>query len=164
MPEPAVISAAVERLVDEAVVRKVIACAGGQAGPVYGKNGKPALRKQIDGFNHAARHAPWVVLVDLNSDEDCAPPLRQSWLPDPARLLCFRIAVRQVEAWLMADAETLAQYLRVARSAIPRDPETLANAKTEMVNRAWRSRRKDIRTDVNHPRLKPEACREAGLG
>jgi hypothetical protein len=148
MPEPVVISAAVEGLVDEAVVRKVIACAGGQAGSVYGTKGKPALRKGINGFNHAARHARWVVLVDLNSDKACAPALRQCWLPAPAPLLCFRIAVRQVEAWLMADGDTLAQYLRVARSAIPRDPETLVNAKTEMVNLARCSKRRDIRTDM----------------
>jgi hypothetical protein len=148
MPEPVKISAAVEGPVDEAVVRKLIACAGGRVGTVYGKNGKDALRKKINAYNNAAMRAPWVVLVDLNNDADCAPPFRASWLPQPAPLLCFRVAVRQVEAWLLADADTLAKYLRVPRSAIPRDPETLANAKTEMVNLARRSKRRDIRTDM----------------
>jgi hypothetical protein len=134
--------------VDEAVARKLIACAGGQVGTVYGKNGKDDLQKRINAFNNAARHLPWVILVDLNSDADCAPLLRQRWLPNPAPRMCFRVAVRQVEAWLMADAETLAQYLHVAQSAIPRDPETLPNAKTEMVNLARRSRRREIRADM----------------
>jgi hypothetical protein len=148
MPEPAVISAAVEGDADEAVVRKLIACAGGKVETVYGKNGKPALRKKINGYNNAAKRAPWVVLVDLDNDADCAPLLRQRWLPQPAPLMCFRVAVRAAEAWLMADAQTLAQYLGVPQNAIPLDPEKRPDVKTEMVNLARRSKRKDIRTDM----------------
>ncbi|MBX3024647.1 hypothetical protein KF840_07030 [bacterium] len=146
--QPVVISAAVEGIVDEAVVRRLIASVGGQAGPVYGKNGKSALRTQLNGFNNAARHAPWMVLVDLNGEQDCAPLLRASWLPSPARLLCFRVAVRQVEAWLIADGEALSEYAGVARSQIPKDPERLRNAKVAMVDVARRSRRAAIRRDM----------------
>ncbi|MFQ5504587.1 MAG: hypothetical protein ACE5F1_07315 [Planctomycetota bacterium] len=148
MAQPVVISAAVEGLVDEAAVRRLIASAGGYPGPVYGKNGKSALKTRINGFNNAARHAPWMILVDLNREEDCAPPLRQSWLPHPAPMLCFRIAVRQVEAWLMADAEALSNYLGVAGKVIPGNPESLPNAKVAMVNVARRSRRAAIRQDM----------------
>jgi len=148
MPNPVTISAAVEGLVDEAVVRRLIACAGGHPGPVYGKNGKPALRQKINGYNNAARHTPWVVLVDLNSDADCAPPLRHDWLPTPAPRLCFRVAIRQVEAWLMADAETLAAYLGVAKRIIPKDPESLPDGKTAMVNLSRQSRKRAIQQDM----------------
>ncbi|MCL6508155.1 MAG: hypothetical protein K6T59_14155, partial [Bryobacteraceae bacterium] len=86
------ISAAVEGIVDEAVVRRLIAFTGGHPGPVYGKNGKGALRQKINGYNNAARHVPWVVMVDLNSEADCAPRLFQDWLPTPAPQLCFRVA------------------------------------------------------------------------
>lgn len=145
---PVVISAAVEGIVDEAVVRKLITSLGGQPGPVYGKNGKSALRTRINGFNNAARHAPWMVLVDLDGEQDCAPPLRESWLPAPAPLLCFRVAVRQVEAWLIADEEALSSYAGVARSRIPADPEGLPNAKVAMVDVARQSRRAAIRRDM----------------
>ncbi len=148
MPTPVVISAAVEGPLDEVVVRRLIACAGGQHGAVYGKNGKDRLRRQIQGYNNAARRTPWLVLVDLDNDAECAPPLRQSWLADPAPFLCFRVAVRQIEAWLLADHEALASYLGVARAKIPPDPESLPNAKDAMVNLASKSRRKDIRTDM----------------
>jgi hypothetical protein len=142
------VSAAVEGIVDEAVVRRLIAGAGGHPGPVYGKNGKPPLRQKIRGYNKAAMHTPWVVLVDLDRDADCAPSLRQNWLPTPAPQLCFRVAVRQVEAWLMADADKLAAYLSVARRRIPEDPEAIPNAKVEMVNLARASRRRDIQHDM----------------
>ena len=111
-----VIAAAVEGIVDEAVVRKLIAHAGATPGDVYGRQGKSFLRQRIAGYNNAAQRMPWIVLVDLDLDNDCAPPLRDAWLPQPAPYLCFRVAVRKVEAWLLADAERLASFLRVARS------------------------------------------------
>jgi hypothetical protein len=148
MANRVIISAAVEGVVDEAVVRRLIVYTGGEAGTVYGRNGKTDLRRKINGYNNAANHAPWVVLVDLNSDAECAPVLREDWLPMPAPRLCFRVAVRQVEAWLMADAERLAAYLGVARGLIPARPEMLVNAKAEMVELARRSRRRAIREDM----------------
>ena len=148
MPNPVIISAAVEGMVDEAVVCRLIACVGGHPGPVYGKNGKPPLRQKITGYNNAGRHAPWIVLVDLNSDAQCAPMLRQNWLPTPAQRLCFRVAVRQVEAWLMADAGAMAAFLGVAKRQIPADPEAIPNAKAAMVNLARASRRREIRADM----------------
>lgn len=120
-----VIRAAVEGIVDEAVVRKLVESAGRVLGVVYGKQGKSLLRQRITGYNNAAQHTPWLVLVDPDHDENCAPPLRSAWLPQPAPHLCFRIAVREVEAWLLADIGRLAQFLSVARSKLPADPERL---------------------------------------
>lgn len=147
MPRP-LIAAAVEGVTDEAVVERLIDHVGGQVGTVYGKNGKDRLRKKISGYNNAARHAPWIVLVDLDHEKDCAVRLREAWLPEPAPLLCFRTAVRAVEAWLMADAETLADYLGVSRNRICNAPEGLEHPKDVMVGLARRSRRRDIREDM----------------
>ncbi len=158
MPLP-VVAAAVEGDVDEAVVEVLIELAGGQAGTVYGKEGKPHLRRQIAGYNNAARFSLWMVLVDLDHEETCAPTLRERWLPDPVPNLCFRVAVREVEAWLLADAETLSTYLSVAKSRIPADPERLQNPKQTVVNLARRSRRRDIREGLV-PR--PEGGRDVG--
>jgi hypothetical protein len=148
MPEGAIISAAVEGVVDEAVVRKLIIHVGGIPGPVYGKHGKNFLKQKISAYNNAARHGPWAVLIDLDRDYDCAPPLRSSWLPEPATHLCFRIAVREVEAWLMADAEAIAAFLSVGPGKITKAPENLGDPKAEMVNLARRSRRRAIREDM----------------
>ena len=48
----------------------------------------------------------------------------------------------------MADAETLAGYLEIARNKVPVDTESLDFPKTTLVNLARRSRRKRIREDV----------------
>lgn len=75
------ISGAVEGIVDEAVLRRLVQHVGAQAGPVHGKNGKTHLRQRLNGYNQAARFSPWVVLVDLDHDADCAPPFQVTWLP-----------------------------------------------------------------------------------
>ena len=143
-----VINAAVEGIVDEAVVKRMIDFVGGTPGRVFGKEGKPLLQKKIEGYNNAARRSPWVVLVDLDHDEECAPLLRNEWLPQPASKMCFRIAVREVEAWLLADRKGIASFLGVSQSAVPRDPEAVADPKKTMVDLARRSRRRTISEDM----------------
>ncbi len=145
---PVVISGAVEGLVDEAVLQRLVEHVRATPGFVYGKNGKPLLRQRINGYNQAARLSPWIVLVDLNHDADCAPPLRASWLPNPAPGMCFRVAVREVEAWLFADRERLARFLGVSFSRIPQKPEVVDDPKRTMVEFAKHSRRREIREDM----------------
>jgi hypothetical protein len=102
----------------------------------------------LPSFNYAARHRPWAVVIDLNTRHACAPALLGSVLPAPAALMCVRVAVRQVEAWLMADRERLARFLRVSIALVSQDPDELRNAKQAMVNLARRSRVGAIRADM----------------
>jgi len=150
MPDfsPVVISGAVEGLLDEAVVERLIEYVGGSLGPVYGRKGKGHLLQRLDGYNQAARFAPWIVLVDLNTDCSCAPPYQQLLLPLPAPHMCFRIAVRTVEAWLLADRERLARFLGIARDIVPSNPEAVRDPKLTVVALAKRSRRRQIVQDV----------------
>lgn len=120
-----VIMAAVEGLVDEAVIRRLAEYVGVQVGQVYGKNGKDHLRQRIGAYNNAARISPWIVLVDLNRDAECAPPLREAWLHQPATNMCFRVAVREVESWLLADRGRLARFLGVPISRVATTPEAI---------------------------------------
>jgi hypothetical protein len=86
-----VVQAAVEGITDEAVVRRLAA--------------------------HVGAHVGAVVVADLDRDHDCAPRLVGEWLGEPSALMCFRVAVRAVEAWLLADDEAIAGFLGVARTA-----------------------------------------------
>ena len=143
-----VISAAVEGLVDEAVVKSLITEVGAQPGQVYGKRGKPNLRASINGYNNAAKFRPWVVLVDLDHESACAPELCLNRLSAKAAKLCFRVAVRAVESWLLADREAIAQFLSVSPSRVPADPESESYPKQVMVDLATRSKRRSIREDM----------------
>jgi len=145
---PIVISAAVEGILDEAVLRRLMEDLGVVPGPVYGKNGKPFLLEKLNAYNRAAQYSPWIIIVDLDHDADCAPPFLRSCLPDPAPNMNFRIAVREIEAWLLADRERLAKFPSVGISRIPHDPEALNSPKSTMIDLARRSRRRDIRENM----------------
>jgi len=142
------ITAAVEGEVDAAVVERLADHSGVSVSEIYGKNGKAALKQRLSNYNNAAQFAPWLVLVDLDNDFSCAPDLVVSWLPNPARQMRFRVAVRQVEAWLLADRERIAGFLGVRKSQVPSSPEDLTDAKRALIDLARRSRRRDIRVDM----------------
>jgi len=148
VPVPVTISAAVEGDTDEAVVRILIRHVGAEPGTFYGKKGKPHLKNHISGYNNAAHRTPWFVLVDLDRDAECAPPLVEEWIPIPAPFLCFRVAVRTIEAWLLADAESVAAFFGIARRKVPIRPENVGDPKSTMVNLARISRSRDIRLDM----------------
>jgi len=148
MSEAVVISAAVEGIVDEVVLRRLLRDMNASLGSTYGKNGKSQLKRSIKGYNSAAHFSPWFVLVDLDQDFDCAPFLRETWLSSPGTYMCFRVAVREVEAWLLADSGRIARFLGVARTKIPKNPEQLDRPKEMMVNLARQSRRRAIYDDM----------------
>jgi hypothetical protein len=114
----------------------------------YGKNGKDHLRKNIDRFNRAAVHKPFIVLTDLDN-EDCPPGLIGRWLPQGQHNnLVLRIAIREVESWLLADAERIASFLGVRADRIPPWPDMTPDPKARLVDLARQSRRREIREDV----------------
>lgn len=145
---PPIIHGAVEGLVDEAVLRRLIQEGGGTIGPIHGRNGKAHLLKQLPGYNRAAQFTPWVVLMDLDQNAECAPPFCSTCLSMPSARMRLRIIVREVEAWLLADREELARFLGISAAKVPRDPETITDPKSAMVGLARHSRRRDVREDM----------------
>ena len=140
--------AGVEGSADEVVLRKVLESLGASLGAVYGRSGKGKLLNQLYNYNQAAHFHPWIVLIDLDRDAACAPSARAMWLATPAPKMCFRIVVREVESWLMADRGTMAAFLGVAESRIPIRPELLDNPKETLVHLARGSRRRIIQQDM----------------
>lgn len=117
-------------------------------GPSHGGKGKHWIRNRIRGFNNAARFQPWLVIIDLNDEAACPPLMLANWVPAPASHLCFRVAVREIEAWLLADTHALATFLSVRRGAFPANPEAENDPKVRMVTLAQQSRRRAIREDM----------------
>src|SRR5687768_12681237 len=121
MPLP--VSIAVEGQSDVAVVERVLAFVGCSIDAIYGRVGKAQIDSSLHGYNNAARFAPWLVLRDLDSDAACPSALARQLLPAPATWMRFRIAVREVESWLLADPDELSEYMRVSRNLIPNNPD-----------------------------------------
>jgi len=73
--------------------------------------------------------------------------------------MCLRVAVREVESWLLADREQIARFLSVRLSQIPREPDELEDPKRVLISIAGGSRKREIRQDLV-PR--PESGRAVG--
>lgn len=158
------VSCAVEGNLDEAVARKLLQAVGAKPGFVYGKNGKQGLLKRLAGYNNAANstRCPWLVIVDLDNDADCAPSFLKQCKLNLSSCMCFRIAVRAVEAWLLADRQSIATFLRVPASQItPRPERDLLDPKAEMVKLASQSSDARLRAAIV-PR--PGSGRSIGSG
>jgi len=148
MATPTVLTAAVEGTTDEALLKRLCAFTGATLGQVYGGQGKAYVLARINGYNHSAQFRHWVVLLDLNGDGSCAPEVIPRWLPTPSRLMRLRVAVRELEAWLLADPDRISRYLSVRRHEVPADPDALPDPKRTVVDLASRSRRRAIRQDM----------------
>jgi hypothetical protein len=144
-----VISALVEGDVDAAVAVRIIEETGHEPGLVYGRRGFGYIRDKIGAYNRSARQIAYLALVDLMDTRlACAPAVRAQWLPHANPGMIFRIVVREIESWLLADREGIASFLSVPLARVPLHPETLPDPKQAMVNTARRSRRPAIRRSM----------------
>ena len=148
MTDSQIVNIGVEGDLDEVVLKQMLKYARIEVAHVYGKRGKDDLRENIKRYNQAAQHGKWVILVDLNHDAECPPPFISSWLPARSPGLQLRIAVRAVEAWLLADRNEMARFLGVPGHRIPTYPEAEENPKATLIKIARRSKRKVIREDI----------------
>jgi hypothetical protein len=142
------INLAVEGALDEEVLRRILAGHGYTIGAAYGRRGSGYLRKTIHGFNSAAKGTPFAVLTDLDT-EVCPAVLIRTWLPRPKHPnLIFRVAVREVEAWLLAHRKAMARFLGVHEDLVPHDVDDLPDPKKTLIELARRSRNRDLRTAI----------------
>lgn len=136
---------AVEGDSDEGAVRSILREFGLSVRLTQGKSGKDGLLKKLPAYNKSAKHIPWFVLVDMDSADSCVVEKVNAWLRDPSDLMVFRVAVAELEAWLLADREAIADFLGVSKAKIPRNPDQISDPKQVIVNLARTSRRRDIR-------------------
>ena len=140
------ITAVVEGALDEAVIRRLISDAGGAVARIIIAGGRANLLGRISGYANAARFEPWIILCDLDQDE-CAPSLLNQYASAHPSTLCFRIAVRSVESWLLADP-ALARILDISDSLLPKQPDAESHPKQTLIQLARRSRTRTIREQV----------------
>jgi hypothetical protein len=103
----------------------------------YGK-----IKKRITAYNQAAKYGFFFVLTDLDKYE-CAPALISEWLLlDHNTQLLFRVAVHEIESWLLADRENFAEFFAVNKSLIPAEPDKELDPKKIVISLASKSRKR----------------------
>lgn len=141
---------AVEDALSEHVLRVLLAQhdAAFEVGSVFGKSGFGYLRKNLQAFNQAARKIPFIVLTDLDAT-DCPLALIEEWgLEDPHPHLLFRIAVREVESWVLADRVGFAGFFGLPESRLPLNPDSLQDPKHTVLKLAASCRTRELREAI----------------
>ncbi len=113
-----------------------------------GKNGFGYIKKRISNFNQAARMTPFLVLTDLDQST-CPVHLIQEWLPVPQHPnLIFRIAVREVESWVMADRSAFGNFFGISCEKIPQQLDDLQDPKQFLINLVRKSKKSEIKRAI----------------
>lgn len=114
----------------------------------YSGHGFGYLKSNIKGFNQASKVLPHFMLTDLDNFE-CPLELIHEWIDFPLHPdFVFRIAVREVEAWLLADIEGLARFFKISEANFPHQPENENDPKQKLIQVAKRSRIRSIKEDI----------------
>lgn len=117
-------------------------------GNCFNERGKDRMKKNISAFNNAAKEMPYLVLTDLDN-ADCPLVILSEWLTQPKHPnLLFRIAVKEVEAWLLAHREAFAKFLGISVDLIPGDADRIPDPKLLLINLARRSRKRKLREAI----------------
>ena len=138
---------AVEDSLSEWVVRRALASrpSAYEIRTVHSRGGFGVLKRQISAYNLAARRTPFLVLTDLDQ-HPCPPELISNWLSHPKDpQLLLRVAVREVEAWLLADTDGLTAFLGLRKAISIPHPEMLPDPKLHLLRLAEARPRRDLR-------------------
>jgi hypothetical protein len=125
-----------------------------------GKKGNGQLKAKIRSYCDIARRIPFLLITDLDATA-CAPALISSWLGTitPPENFLFRVAVREVEGWLLADHISM-RLLLGNRVNVPRDPDSIRDPKECLLHLA-RSAPRAVKSDLV---AEPGAIASQGLG
>lgn len=130
------------------------------ATPLLRKGGFGYLKSRMDNWRKLAQQQPVFLLTDLDNVE-CPSLLKEEWI-GPKSLpenLVMRIAVREIESWILADHNALRRLIG-KKGKLPPEPDKLLDAKEHLLGLA-RLADRSVRDDL----LKTEgAIASQGIG
>ncbi len=110
--------------------------------------GSGYIQVKLNAFNNAARHTNFLVLTDLDQHE-CAPSFVDELLErEKEDNLFLRVAVREVESWILADRDNFAKYISISPAKINPNPDNLEDPKNYLFTLAKQSRKRRIREGI----------------
>ena len=143
------VSFLVEDMLCETLARKLLTVSNSELSPgvCYMANGYGYIKKKLIGFNKAASGIPLFVLYDLVGN--CPVIQLKKWLPYKRNPnLIFRIAIKESEAWILADREEFANFLGISKNLIPPNVDNIVSPKEFLIKLASKSRRKELRLAI----------------
>lgn len=133
-----------EDALSEAVGKKLIGELGGDfaVGPLLRRDGYGYLRKNLRSFCEMARRQPVLLITDLDQ-KPCPAALMEDWFGAMSRppFMLFRVAVREIESWVLADHALMHRLLGKATSKLPLQTDHVPDPKRHLIQLASRGPR-----------------------
>ena len=126
------------------------------------KGGRGNVQRELGAYAALAEVMPVLIGVDLDSGV-CAPTLLGGWgrLPPQTGLL-LRVAVREIESWVLADQRRVASFIGAAPNEVPRRPDRLSDPKRSLLELARAHAGSELKADLvprnfdaSYPRIGP---------
>ena len=137
---------AIEDRLSDAVATKILEKFGIEIVKRIGFQGKSDLERKVPELNRTANGITVFLLTDLDSPRECPPRLIRSWIKGPLNpKFFFRVAVMEVEAWVMADRIGFAAFLSVPVHRIPSPTDKILDPKEFLLSLARRSKKRAVR-------------------
>lgn len=106
------------------------------------KGGFGYLKSKLSNLCELSKRQPVVLLTDLDKIE-CPTKMLDEWfvgIKKPDSLL-FRVVVREIESWVMADCKGFSKFFGVSPAKIPYNPDLLPDPKAALLKIVEGSRR-----------------------
>ena len=137
---------AVEDRLSDAVATKILETFDVKIVKRIGFQGKSDLERKTPELNRAANGITVFMLTDLDSPRGCPPGLIRSWIRGSLNpKFFFRVAVMEIESWVMADRMGFADFLSIPLHRIPSPTDDILNPKEFLLSLARRSKKKTVR-------------------
>jgi len=108
--------------------------------------GSGALRRNLSKYIDLSKRKRVVVVTDLD-DALCAPQIINDWFGGAAcpNGLTFRVAVREIESWILADRSGIAEWMQIPLARVPVAVDDEPDPKKSMIDLARRAKNSDVR-------------------
>jgi len=114
----------------------------------FSRGGNAYIRKNFNSFNTASNYGSYMILTDLDNYE-CPLALIANWNCDAINSqLIFCIAIKEAEAWLLADRYNFAKYFSISIKKLPIAPELIPDPKLKIIELARMSRKRVIKQGI----------------
>ncbi|WP_081051486.1 hypothetical protein [Burkholderia diffusa] len=111
--------------------------------------GAGPFKQRIPAMNNVANNVMPVLMIADADQAPCVVTQRNSWLPrHVSPRLSMRLAVREAEAWVLADHVGFSQFATVSKDLFPAQPEGELDPKQTLLSIVRRSRRRELRDEM----------------
>jgi len=123
-------------------------CPGSSISSEISTGGFGKFKARIQSLNTLAQHMPVLMIADGDQDQ-CVVAQRNSWMPaDAHQDLLLRLAVRETEAWLLADHIALSEFAEIRVDRIPGAPDELQDPKQSLLSLIAGSKKRVLREEM----------------